>query len=46
MFARPEIDLQVALTALFVLVIGGIIAGLIPAQKAASVNPIEALRTE
>ncbi|MEQ8518218.1 MAG: ABC transporter permease [Cytophagales bacterium] len=46
MFAHPEIDLQVALTALFVLVIGGAFAGLIPARKAAAVDPIEALRTE
>lgn len=46
MFASPEIDLQVALTALAILVVGGALAGLIPARKAASVNPIEALRTE
>jgi putative ABC transport system permease protein len=46
MFGSPEIDLQVALTALVILVVGGALAGLIPARKAASVNPIEALRTE
>ena len=46
MFTNPEIDLQVALTALVILIISGALAGLIPARKAVKVKPIEALRTE
>lgn len=46
MFARPEIDLQVALTSLIILIIGGALAGFIPAKKASAIDPIEALRTE
>lgn len=46
MFLNPEIDFKVALLALFTLIIGGALAGLIPAKKAVSIRPIEALRTE
>ena len=46
MFVNPEIDMEVALKCLAVLIIAGGIAGLVPATKAASVNPIEALRAE
>ena len=46
MFTNPTIDLQVALTALFILVIAGALAGLIPARKAVRIKPIEALRAE
>lgn len=45
-FNRPEIDLRVALSALAVLVIAGALAGLMPAIRAASVKPAEALRGE
>jgi len=45
-FNRPEIDLRVALSALAVLVLAGALAGLVPAMKAASVKPAEALRSE
>lgn len=46
MFLNPTIDFQVAMTALLILVISGIIAGLIPARKAVSMKPIDALRYE
>lgn len=46
MFKNPEIDFQAALMALFILVVGGTLAGLIPARKAAAVDPIIALRSE
>jgi len=46
MFTNPTIDLQIALTALFILVISGALAGLIPARKAVKIKPIEALRAE
>lgn len=44
MFNNPTVDLQVALTALTVLVISGALAGLIPARKAVAILPVEALR--
>ncbi len=43
-FANPQIDFQVALSAVLVLAIAGTLAGLVPARKAAQVNPIYALR--
>ena len=46
MFSNPEVDLQTAFMALFVLVICGVLAGLFPASKAAKINPIEALHAE
>lgn len=46
MFKNPEISWQTALAALIILVITGMMAGLIPARKAAKVNPIEALHAE
>lgn len=46
MFKNPEISWQTALAALVILVVSGMLAGLIPARKAASVNPIVALHAE
>jgi putative ABC transport system permease protein len=46
MFANPEINFEVALWSLGILIFFGALAGWIPARKAASVSPIEALRTE
>lgn len=46
MFLNPTIDFNVAITALAILVISGIVAGLIPAKKAVSMKPIDALRYE
>ena len=46
MFQNPEVDIQVAVTALIVLIFSGIIAGLIPARKAVSMKPVDALRYE
>jgi putative ABC transport system permease protein len=46
MFKNPEVDIQVAVTALIVLVISGVVAGLIPARKAVSMKPVDALRYE
>jgi putative ABC transport system permease protein len=46
MFRSPEVDFQVAVTALAILVVSGAIAGLIPAKRAVSIRPIDALRDE
>lgn len=46
MFHQPIVGLDISLIALSVLVIGGALAGLVPALKAAKVSPIEAIRAE
>jgi putative ABC transport system permease protein len=46
MFANPSVDLGVVFTALSILIISGLLAGLIPAQNAIKVKPVDALRTE
>ncbi len=45
-FRHPSVDFSVAMTALAILVISGAFAGLIPAQRAVSIKPIDALRDE
>lgn len=45
-FKNPEIDFQVAITAMILLVISGAIAGFVPAMRAAKIMPIEAMRAE
>ncbi|MUP44498.1 ABC transporter permease [Gramella sp. BOM4] len=46
MFLNPSVNLGVVLIALSILIISGILAGLIPAQHAIKVKPVDALRTE
>lgn len=43
-FQRPEVDLNVAFTAIVILVVAGTFAGLAPALRAAKIQPIEAMR--
>jgi putative ABC transport system permease protein len=43
---NPNVSPQVAIGSLVLLVIGGVIAGIMPARKAAAVSPIEAIRQE
>jgi putative ABC transport system permease protein len=46
MFNNPTVDFSVAIKALIVLVISGAVAGMIPARRAVSIKPIDALRDE
>jgi len=46
MFTNPEVNFSVAVKALEVLVVAGILAGLVPAYRAVSMKPIDALRNE
>jgi len=43
-FLNPEVNFQVAITALCLLVAVGVIAGLAPALRAAKITPTEAMR--
>jgi putative ABC transport system permease protein len=42
-FANPSVDMSTVVTATIILVVAGLLAGLIPAMKAANVKPIVAL---
>ena len=44
MFLHPGVNFNMAVTALTILIISGMLAGLIPAKKAVSLKPIDALR--
>jgi putative ABC transport system permease protein len=46
MFINPSVNIGVVGVALAILIISGLLAGLIPAQNAIKVKPVEALRTE
>jgi len=45
-FINPEVNFQVALTAIALLIGVGVLAGLMPAVHAAKITPIEAMRAE
>lgn len=45
-FKNPEINFQVAITAVILLVVVGALAGLMPALRAARIMPIEAMRAD
>ncbi|MCF6223346.1 MAG: ABC transporter permease [Flavobacteriaceae bacterium] len=45
MFANPSVGLTVVTVALLILLISGLLAGLIPAQTAIKLKPVEALRS-
>jgi putative ABC transport system permease protein len=44
MFQNPEVDFQIAIIALIVLVVSGILAGMIPAHRAIRIKPVDAIR--
>jgi putative ABC transport system permease protein len=45
-FYNPSVNYSNVFSAMFVMVFLGLIIGLIPAQRAVRIKPIEALRTE
>jgi len=45
-FKHPEVDIKVAMTALSILIVCGIFAGIVPARRAVSMKPIDAIREE
>ncbi|MBU2940055.1 ABC transporter permease [Lacinutrix sp. C3R15] len=45
-FANPSVSMSVIFTALFILIISGLLAGLIPANSATKMKPVDALRME
>ena len=46
MFANPSVNLGVVTVALVILVVSGLLAGMIPAQTAIKLKPVDALRTD
>ncbi|MES2678715.1 MAG: ABC transporter permease [Bacteroidota bacterium] len=46
MFSNPTVDLSIAIEALTALIISGALAGLMPARKAVTIKPVEALRAD
>ena len=45
-FRNPEVSIEIVLTALGVMLIMGVFAGILPAVRAIAVRPVEAIRTE
>ena len=45
-FKNPEVSLTVSATALGILIVSGALAGLIPAKRAVSIKPVEAIRND
>jgi putative ABC transport system permease protein len=45
-FYNPQISLKIAFTSLIILIVSGLIAAIIPARKAVSMKPIDAIRSE
>ena len=45
-FKNPQVDLTIALVAVGILILCGALAGLIPAKRAITVKPVEAIRME
>ena len=44
MFKNPTLDLSVTLSATLVLIVAGMIAGYVPARRAARIKTIDAMR--
>ena len=46
MFLHPEVDFNLAMMALGILILAGVLAGIIPAKRAVDIKPIDAIRDE
>ena len=46
MFTHPEVNFNIAMLALGILLLAGVVAGIIPAKRAVSIKPIDAIRDE
>ncbi|HBH47682.1 MAG TPA: ABC transporter ATP-binding protein [Bacteroidales bacterium] len=46
MFRNPEVDFKLAVSALIIIIISGMLAGVIPSRRVVSIKPIEAIRSE
>jgi putative ABC transport system permease protein len=46
MFQHPGVDLKIAFKALAILVVSGMLAGIVPAQRAVAIKPVDALRAD
>jgi putative ABC transport system permease protein len=46
MFINPSVNIGVVMVALTILIVSGLLAGLIPAQNAIKIKPVDALRTD
>jgi len=44
MFQNPGVEFHIAIIALIVLIVSGILAGMIPAHRAVSIKPVDAIR--
>jgi putative ABC transport system permease protein len=45
-FANPSVSMTVVMVALTILILAGLLAGLIPANRATKMKPVDALRIE
>ena len=43
-FYNPSVNLGTVLVALFILILSGVVAGLIPALQAVKINPVTAMK--
>ena len=45
-FRNPEVSLNIVLTALGVMLVMGLVAGILPAIRAVAIRPVEAIKSE